>query len=179
MTRRITGSSVSIPIVRIATDEETTPQPRRVDLGMDELAALTTADAATQTPVTTPVKRLARVRTAKTPAGEVAHVQSVNPYRTGDGAEPHTAVEHLDGLPWYTASIPPARHDCWRQSWHLNEAGHLWLERCPCGGIRTYRDGRPSTPWWCGRNTRATGRVLSPSIIRRACRWLRQKGRPA
>lgn len=179
VTRRILRSSVSLPIVRIATDEETTPHQRRVDLGMDELAARVLADAAAQAPVTVPVRRLARVRTEKTPAGDVARVQWVNPYRTDDGAERHAAVDHLDDLPWYRAPIPPAAHDCWRQSWHLDEVGNLWLERCPCGATRTYREGRPVTPWWCGRNIRATGRALSPSIIRRACRWLRQKGRPA
>lgn len=175
MTRSAVRSSVSIPIVKTATNEETTPQQRRVDLGMDELAAHTTADARAQTPVTTPVRRLARVRITATPAGDVAHVRYANPYRE---AERRAGVVHLDGLPWYLADLPAAAHDCWRQSWHTDD-NRLWLERCPCGGARAYRDGRPSTPWWFGRNSRATGRVLSSSIIRRACRWLRQKGRPA
>lgn len=94
-------------------------------------------------------------------------------------ADRNAGIGHLNDLPWYTAPIPPAAHDCWRQSWHTDVNGHLWLERCPCGGTRVYREGRPSTLWWVGRNSRATGRVLSPSIIRRACRWLRQGGRPA
>lgn len=176
-------SLVSIPIVKTATNEETTPQRRRVDLGMDEHAARTAADARAQVRVSTPIRRLARVRITSTPTGEVAHVQCDNhPYRTADdahrAAERAAGVEHRDGLPWYRAELPPAAHDCWRQSWHADDTAGLWLERCPCGGARAYRNGRPSTPWWFGRNSRGTGRVLSPSIIRRACAWLRQKGRP-
>lgn len=155
------------------------PATRRVDLVMDELAARTSADAHAQAPVTTPVRRLARVRIEKTSTGEIAHAQSSNPYRTSQEARQHAGIGHLDGLPWYRAALPPAAHDCWRQTWHTDPAGHLEFERCPCGGARAYRDGQPAAPRWFGRNTRATGRVLSPSIIRRACRWLRQKGRPA
>jgi hypothetical protein len=150
---------------------------------MDEFAARTTADARAQAPVSTPVRRLARVRITSTPTGEVAHVQCDNhPYRTADSghrdAEHRAGIGHLGGLPWYRAELPPTVHDCWRQSWHADVNG-LWLERCPCGGARSYRDGRPATPRWFGRNSRSTGCVLSPSTIRRACRWLRQKGRPS
>jgi hypothetical protein len=163
--------------VKTATNEETTPQRRRVGLGMDELAARTTADAHAQAPVTTPVRRLTRVRITPTSAGDVAHVRYANPYRTpGDAhreAEDRAGVGHLGGLPWYRAELPPAVHDCWRQSWHTDAAG-LWLERCPCGGART--PAKPDAQWF-GRNTRGTGRVLSPSIIRRACTWLRREGR--
>lgn len=150
---------------------------------MDELAARTVADAHAQTPVATPVRRLARVRITTTPTGDVAHVPYTNPYRASGDAHPDTKpflhVVHVDGLPWFSAPLPPAAHDCWRQSWHTNPDGTAWLERCPCGGARTYPDGQPAAPGWFGRSTRATGRVLSPSTIRRACRWLRQKGRPA
>ncbi|WP_191304436.1 hypothetical protein [Lentzea cavernae] len=41
----------------------------------------------------------------------------------------------------------------------------LWLERCPCGGARVHH---PATGQWFGRNTRATGMALSPSVIRLA-----------
>jgi len=180
--RRNPGASAPVPIVKTATNEETTPPQRRVDLGMDELAARTTVDAHAQTTVTTPVRRLARARITSTPAGDVAHVQYTNPYRTPADARPDAgaflSIGHLNDLPWYRADQPPARHDCWRQSWHTDTDGYLWLERCPCGGLRTYREGQPTTLWWVARNSRATGRVLSPSIIRRACTWLRQKGRP-
>lgn len=74
-------------------------------------------------------------------------------------------VTHLDGVPWYTAPIPPAGHDCWPQSQHHTADGLLWLERCPCGAARVHH---PTAGDWFGRDTRATGRVLSPSVIRLA-----------
>ncbi len=74
-------------------------------------------------------------------------------------------IVHLDGVPWYTAPIPPAGHDCWPQSRHTNDNGVLWLERCPCGAARVHH---PTAGAWFGRDTRATGRVLSPSVIRLA-----------
>ncbi|MFJ5984330.1 hypothetical protein [Lentzea sp. NPDC092896] len=76
-----------------------------------------------------------------------------------------TSVAHLEDVPWYSAPIPPAGHECWRQSWHTNENGLLWLERCPCGGARVLH---PTAGSWFGHNTRATGRALSPSVIRLA-----------
>jgi len=149
---------------------------------MDEYAARTPADAHAQTPVTTPVRRLARVRITSIPNSDAARVPYTNPYRAAGDARrdtrPFPSVAHLDNLPWYSAPLPPAHHDCWRQTWHANPDGTVWLERCPCGGARTYHDGQLATPCWFGRNTRATGRVLSPSIIRRASTWLRRKDRP-
>ena len=182
MTRRSPGLSSSLLIVRTATNEETTPLRRRVDLGMDELAARTSADTRAQAPIGIPVRRIARARITTPPASDVAHVRWTNPYRASDeancGVEQRAATQHLDGLPWYRAPLPEPEHACWRQSWQT-EAGRLWLERCPCGGARTHHQFT-SDPVWFGRNSRATGRVLSPSVIRRALlRLLHKKGRPA
>lgn len=74
-------------------------------------------------------------------------------------------ITHLDGVPWYTAPIPPTGHDCWPQTQHHNADGLLWLDRCPCGAARVQH---PTIGAWFGRDTRATGRVLSPSVIRLA-----------
>lgn len=79
---------------------------------------------------------------------------------------PHQAgITHLDGLPWYRAAIPPTAHDCWPQSQHRDPDGVLWLDRCPCGGARVHH---PTAGDWFGRDTRASGRVLSPTLIRLA-----------
>lgn len=74
-------------------------------------------------------------------------------------------IGHLDDIPWYSAAIPPAGHDCWPQSQHANADGVLWLERCPCGGARVHH---LTAGTWFDHNSRATGRVLSPSVIRLA-----------
>ncbi len=74
-------------------------------------------------------------------------------------------IVHLDGVPWYAAPIPLAGHECRPQSQHRNADGLLWLERCPCGAARVHH---PTAGAWFGRDTRATGRVLAPSVIRRA-----------
>ena len=93
--------------------------------------------------------------------------------------EPRAGIGHLDGLPWYRAELPAPEHACTRQSWQTDTVGHLWLERCACGGARTHHPANPD-PQWFGRNSRVTGRVLSPTVIRRALlRWLHKKGRPA
>lgn len=74
-------------------------------------------------------------------------------------------VTHLGGVPWYTSPIPSDGHSCWPQSQHRNQDGVLWLERCPCGAARVHY---PIASDWFGHNTRATGRALSPSVIRLA-----------
>lgn len=74
-------------------------------------------------------------------------------------------IVHLDDAPWYSVPIPPAGHECWPQSQHLNDVGVLWLERCPCGAARVHQ---PTAGAWFGRDSRATGRVLSSSMIRLA-----------
>lgn len=74
-------------------------------------------------------------------------------------------IVHLDDAPWYSAPIPPAGHECWPQSRHTNDVGVLWLERCPCGAARVHH---PTVGAWFGRDSRATGRVLSSSMVRLA-----------
>lgn len=75
------------------------------------------------------------------------------------------SITHLDGVPWYLAPIPPAVHECWPQSQHANADGVLWLDRCPCGAARIHH---PAASAWLERDSRATGRVLSPTVIRLA-----------
>jgi hypothetical protein len=89
----------------------------------------------------------------------------VDPSMTTTETRHPAGVTHLDGVPWYTAPIPPAGHDCWPQSRHHNDDGVLWLERCPCGAARVHH---PTAGGWIDRGSRATGRVLSPSVIRLA-----------
>jgi hypothetical protein len=73
---------------------------------------------------------------------------------------PHPArVTHLDGTPWHSTPLPTADHTCWPHTSHTDPNGTVWLDRCPCGAARTTSD-------WFHRNSRATGRVLSPSVIR-------------
>jgi hypothetical protein len=75
------------------------------------------------------------------------------------------SITHLDGIPWYRAPLPAAVHECWPQSWHTNSDGVLWLDRCPCGAARVHH---PAAGGWIACDTRATGRTLSPSVIRLA-----------
>jgi hypothetical protein len=77
-----------------------------------------------------------------------------------------TAVYHRDGTPWRNLPTPPPQHTCWAQTSHLDHDGAVWLQRCPCGAARTHAG-------WFHANSRATGRVLSPTILWIATRHLR------
>jgi hypothetical protein len=56
-------------------------------------------------------------------------------------------IEHLHGVDWYDAPVPPHRHTCWPQTrgWIDGEMS----ERCACGAFR-YAD----LGVWIDRNTR-------------------------
>jgi len=60
---------------------------------------------------------------------------------------PETTIEHLNGIPWWEASIPPYLHRCSVQTrgWYnyLNK-----VERCSCGAIRMNGNG------WSDKNSR-------------------------
>lgn len=65
-------------------------------------------------------------------------------------------AEHLDGIPWYKAPIPPVNHICFRQTlgWIRLLDG---VERCACGAIRRldiYRTWIPNDGW-LDRNSRS------------------------
>lgn len=66
-------------------------------------------------------------------------------YRSDDGT---VELEHLDGVPWWEASVPRRWHRCRVQS-----RGHIslsdYVERCACGAIRRGGD-RP----WLNKNER-------------------------
>lgn len=56
-------------------------------------------------------------------------------------------IRHLDGVPWYSAPVPPRGHDCWPQTdgW----IGLKQVQRCACGAIRGSEFRR-----WLDRNSR-------------------------
>lgn len=66
-----------------------------------------------------------------------------------------TGLWHLDGVPWWDASIPGRWHRHWIQSVGWTDdwtgGGKAELHRCACGAIRTL-DGPYSG--WMGRNER-------------------------
>lgn len=54
-------------------------------------------------------------------------------------------LEHLDGVPWYKAPLPPRIHSCTPQT--RGWSGFQRIKRCACGGT-WIMDG------WCGKNER-------------------------
>lgn len=69
-------------------------------------------------------------------------------YTSPDGS---FQVEHLDGVGWCEAPIPPADHACWAQTKGWTNYFDL-TERCACGAIRADRYG---THDWLDRNSRS------------------------
>ena len=66
-------------------------------------------------------------------------------------AEEHNEkIEHLDGVPWFSAPVPPREHECWAQTRGYLYQSLVIVERCACGGIHnTNYDG------WLEKNSRA------------------------
>jgi hypothetical protein len=65
--------------------------------------------------------------------------------------DPMTWIEHLRGIPWWEAGIPPRNHQCWAQT-----RGFIRLnltQRCACGAIRMPRHHLDSVGW-SNRNSR-------------------------
>lgn len=61
---------------------------------------------------------------------------------------PSVEVEHVDGIPWYDASIPRKIHRCKPQTrGYYNWVNYV--ERCACGAIRLYKNDR-----WIDKNSR-------------------------
>lgn len=62
-------------------------------------------------------------------------------------------VEHLDGVPWYEAPVPPLDHECWSQT--VGWIGLNQWTRCACGalGKANLRTGRFD---WDYKNERAS-----------------------
>jgi hypothetical protein len=56
-------------------------------------------------------------------------------------------IEHLNGVDWFAAPVPPRLHACWPQT-RARLNGELW-DRCACGAFRL--GGRRP---WIERNTR-------------------------
>jgi hypothetical protein len=62
----------------------------------------------------------------------------------------HTDAEHLDGVPWYDAPVPPRFHRCKPQTrgWYKTS----FIERCACGAIRSQ-----GSYGWISKNERRRG----------------------
>lgn len=68
-------------------------------------------------------------------------------------------IEHLDGVPWWKAPIPPKRHNCTPQTRALLHD----VERCACGALQ-FRHG-PGSGVWGERNSRtAPGTGASDTV---------------
>lgn len=52
-----------------------------------------------------------------------------------------TTANHLGGVAWFDAPLPPEDHECWPQTTGSTDT-LLFVQRCPCGAIRLnpYRD---------------------------------------
>lgn len=58
-------------------------------------------------------------------------------------------VEHLDGVDWFYADVPPRWHRCWPQTRGWVSVYRELVERCACGSLRF--DGHGP---WVDRNSR-------------------------
>ncbi len=72
-------------------------------------------------------------------------------------------IEHLDGVEWFHAPVPPADHECWVQTRGVSGTGSN-VERCACGAIRN-----PRWDSWLERNSR----VGAPEVETKVPWWLR------
>jgi len=63
-----------------------------------------------------------------------------------------TDAEHLNGVPWYKATIPPRWHRCKPQTkgWYRDTTP---IQRCACGAIRS-----PGSYGWISKNERRKGK---------------------
>ena len=56
-------------------------------------------------------------------------------------------IEHVDGVAWYEAPPPPAKHEHWAQTTGTTAFGLELVERCPCGAIRTLGGPKILAEW--------------------------------
>jgi hypothetical protein len=81
------------------------------------------------------------------PSATLSHilVDEVRPIESRYVVDPQavgvTDVEHLDGVSWSDAPLPPVNHECWAQTrgWYKMFER---IYRCACGAV-----GGPGEPW--------------------------------
>jgi hypothetical protein len=65
------------------------------------------------------------------------------------------ALEHLDGIPWHRAEVPPWDHQCLAQTRGVSDGDRVY--RCPCGAVALH-----DTSYWSEVNRTRTGRGEQP-----------------
>jgi hypothetical protein len=87
---------------------------------------------------------------------------------------PVETLEHVDGVQWLAAPVPPRQHDCWAQTKAFDVFGMLIAERCACGAVRLCDNPYREHPW-LERNSRDTRRPAElVDTVKWHTRWLRK-----
>lgn len=74
-----------------------------------------------------------------------------NAYERENNSQGDPFIEHLRGIPWWEAAIPPRKHECWAQTRGFISLNSV--QRCPCGAIRMPRH-KLDRVGWSDRNSR-------------------------